>query len=254
MPDRESLIDYLTRKGIDSFLPHVSINCVVFAYDHPSLKVLVSRRNEKSFLSIPGGYVKKGESLDDAAYRNLKRKGIENVFLTQIKTFGDVERVQYPKNHPGRTKDNQEAFDWIFQRFISVTYYGVVLYSSTKISNPGNYPEVRWLDTRNIERMIFDHASIVEETLKKMKQELLNLPIASKLLPEYFTLNELRGLFEVILNREIDRGTFRRKMLSLGIIEQGDEQKDTKGRPAYLYRFNQEVYQRFLTEETKFGF
>ena len=92
------------------------------------------------------------------------------------------------------------------------------------------------------------------ETRRLLSTELLNHSVASNLLQKNFTLNELRGLFESILDRTIDRGTFRRKMLHLGIIKQIDERKDSVGRPSHLYHFDQEVYHRLLKEQTKFGF
>jgi 8-oxo-dGTP diphosphatase len=84
--------------------------------------------------------------------------------------------------------------------------------------------------------------------------ELQNHPVASSLLPDMFTLNELRGLYEAILDRCIDRGTFQRKILKQGIVEQIDKRRDAMGRPAHLFRFNREIYLRSLTEETRIGF
>ena len=110
------------------------------------------------------------------------------------------------------------------------------------------------MDVNKPDKLVIDHASIVAETRKMLVTELQNLPVASSLLPDSFTLNELRGLYEAILDRCIDRGTFRRKILKQEVVEQIDKRQDALGRPSHLFRFNQEGYLRSLTEEAKFGF
>ena len=94
--DEQSLKEILKRyfaSGTKSFLSHISINTVVVAYDHPRLVVLAHRLPGQNVWMLPGGYIKKKENLDDAAYRNLKLSGIDHVFLRQIMTFGDARRV-----------------------------------------------------------------------------------------------------------------------------------------------------------------
>jgi hypothetical protein len=114
--------------------------------------------------------------------------------------------------------------------------------------------DFKWADVDHLDSMAMDHSKIVEETRKILATEIVNHPIALNLLPGSFTLNELRGLFEAVFDRPIDRGTFRRKMLKLGILEQVARRKDPVGRPSHLFRFNREAYQRFLKEDIRFGF
>jgi len=246
--------DYFS-EGTEAFLSHVSINCVVLGYRHPHLQVLVHRMPGFDAWFLPGGFVRREESLDEAAVRNLQLSGIENIFLRQIRTFGDVHRVSgisAPAVPP--TERGGEILAWINQRFVTVGYYGLVNLTETEVVPGGLLFDFQWMDVDHLEEMAMDHAEIVAETRKLLSVELMQHPVAANLMPETFTLNELRGLFEKILNRSIDRGTFRRKMLHLGIIEQVDTRKDTVGRPSYLFRFNREVYHHFLEEETKFGF
>lgn len=248
-----TLKDYL-KDGIEAFLPHVSINCVVLGYRHPHLQVLLHRMPGQQEWILPGGYVKKSESLEDAAYRNLSYSGIEKVFLRQIRTFGDPHRVTGLPGPADFPKEYKDFVEWATQRFITVVYYGLINASGTTIVPGGLLRDFRWSDVDHLESMAMDHASIVEETRRILGAELIQHPIASSLMPDTFTLNELRGLFEAILDRDIDRGTFRRKILSLGIVEQVAKRKDTPGRPSHLFRFNHEVYLSFLAEETRFGF
>lgn len=242
-------------EGLESFLSHLSVNCVVLAYKHPNLQVLVHKMPGQEFSLIPGGFVKKAESVDDAAYRNLAILGIKEVFLRQIKTFGDVRRgIEISDADNILTEENRKIYKWSKQRFVTVAYYGLINYSATQIVPGGLVLNLEWLNVDHLENMGMDHGNIVSETRKLLATELLNYPVLSNLLPETFTLNELRGLFEAILERPIDRGTFRRKMLKLDLVEQIDRRKDTLGRPSHLFRFKTDKYQRFLAEENKFGF
>jgi ADP-ribose pyrophosphatase YjhB (NUDIX family) len=241
--------------GTDSFLPHVSINNVVFGYDHPHLKVLVHRIPEQDGWMLPGGYIKNEENLDEAVYRNLKLSGIENVFFRQTGTFGDAFRITgYSVMEELQNSKYEDILRWASRRFITVVYYGLVKYHQTKIVNGAISSESRWMDVNNLDNLAVDHASIIAETRRVLVTELQNHPVASSLLPESFTFNELRGLYEAILNRSIERGTFRRKILKQGIVELIDKRQDAVGRPSHLFRFNQEMYLKSLSEETKFGF
>jgi 8-oxo-dGTP diphosphatase len=243
------------KEGTEAFLSHVSINNVVFGYDHPCLKVLVQRISGYDFWMLPGGFIKYKENLDDAVYRNLKMSGIEDVFLRQIGTFGDAFRIT--GNHDIKADTDSrftEVMRWASRRFVTVAYYGLVKYHQTKIVSGALSSECAWIDVNKLEKMGVDHATIVSATRKMLVTELQNYPVASRLLPDTFTLNELRGLYESILNRNIDRGTFRRKILSQGIVEKVDIRKDIKGRPSDIFRFNQEIYLQSLKEEAKFGF
>jgi ADP-ribose pyrophosphatase YjhB (NUDIX family) len=249
------LLDEYFKDGTESFLSHVSTNNVVFGYDHPYLKVLVQRIPGYDFWILPGGYIKCNENLDDAVYRNLKMSGVEDVFLRQIGTFGDAFRI------PGLTETTDmknsrygDILRWASSRFVTVVYYGLVKYHQTKLVNGALSSESAWMDVNNMESLAVDHASIITTTRKILVTELQNRPVASSLLPESFTFNELRGLYEAILNRAIDRGTFRRKILKQGIVEQIDKRRDAVGRPSNLFRFNQEMYLKSLSEEIKFGF
>ena len=248
------LIDYF-KEGTEAFLSHVSINFVVMGYCHPGLQVLVHKIPGQDTWMVPGGFVKKNESLEDAAYRNLKLSGIENVFLRQIGTFGDVNRnLDLSVLNAVLTGKAGNIMEWIRQRFVTVVYYGLVNLSDITVTPGGFLKDFEWKDINNLDPMAMDHREIVMETRKVLAQELLSYPVVFSLMPDVFTLNELRGLFESILNREIDRGTFRKKILKLGIVKKMDQRKDTAGRPSYLYRINLHTYQKFLSEETRFGF
>jgi len=257
MDDRrfDGLMEYYFSEGTEAFLPHVSVNCVVLAYRYPKLQVLSLKMPGQELSMIPGGYVKKTESLEEAAYRNLGISGVKNIFLRQIKTFGSVKRM-FDIDSPAAVSfsGSEKVLRWARQRFISVVYYGLIQTEELQLILDDWIPDPHWIDIDEMEILAMDHAEIVTETRKILANEIFTQPILSSLLPATFTLNELRGLFEVILNRPIDRGTFRRKMLKLGLIEQVDQRQDNLGRPSHIFRFQKDNYYRFLAEENKFGF
>ncbi len=241
--------------GTDSFLSHVSINTVVFAYDHPVLKVLAHRISGQDVWMLPGGYVKKDEGLDEAAYRNLELSGIGEVFLRQVRTFGEARRFQgITAISKGVSPEFEKIIKWVSERFIAVVYYGLVKYNGTKLADGGISAESKWMEVNGKDPFAMDHASIIAGTRKVLATDLLNHPVAENLLPSTFTMNEMRGLYEAILDRDIDRGTFRRKIMSLGILDKVGRIQDSPGRPADIYSFVHDKYLRSLAEETKFGF
>jgi ADP-ribose pyrophosphatase YjhB (NUDIX family) len=251
----KQILEVYFADGVEAYIPQVSINCVIFRYDHPTLKVLFHSLPGTDLWYLPGGYVRNEESLEEAAYRNLSYYGINEVFLRQTHTFGEVDRIpRLTESDFSDSSQISEIVEWVSKRFVTVVYYGLVNISNTDVPWGGPFKQVIWCDVDQLNSIGLDHANIAAETRKILSTELLNHPVASKLLQKNFTLNELRGLFESILDRPIDRGTFRRKMLQLGIIKQIDERKDSVGRPAHLYHFDQETYHRLLKEQTKFGF
>ncbi|MEL6673262.1 MAG: hypothetical protein AAFR61_13755 [Bacteroidota bacterium] len=242
-------------EGIDHYLPHLSINCVVWGYTHPELRVLVARISSQGDRMLPGGYIKHQEKLEEAANRNLALLGIEQVYLRQIQTFGDPQRITDPRISAFAGPHlSQEILTWITQRFITVVYYGLVDIRFTDLKPGGLGIGSEWIPLSQLEGMFLDHEEIIVEARKILAKELLHQPIAAKLLPGPFTLGELRGLYEAILDREIDRGTFRRKMLKQGLIEKVGQKKEASRRPPDLFTFNMEAYQESLKGETKFGF
>lgn len=250
----KSLAEYF-KEGVEAFLPHISVDCVVLAYRHPKLQVLTNKIVNPEINLLPSGFVKKNESIDEAVYRNLRMLGIQEVYMRQVLTFGEAKRrFNYSDSFTNLSDKEKELFNWMQERFVTLIYYGLVVTDKIQVESGGLTHQLKWMDIDDLSGLDLDHAEIVAETRKILAVELLNHPILVNLLPDTFTLNELRGLFEAILDRPIDRGTFRRKMLKLGIIEQVDQRKDSLGRPSHIFSFQKENYARFLGEENKFGF
>ena len=204
-------------------LPLVTVDIVVFTVDRNELKVLVIQRKDPPFQrmwAIPGGFIHTGETLEAAANRRLKEEtNVDNIYLEQLKSFGSPDRD--PR-----------------ARVITVAYYALVSMDKLNLLAKANAEEVRWFSVKSLPELAFDHSDIVTEALGKLKRRLVSSPIAFQLLPPKFTLTELQRVYELILEKPLDKRNFRKKILSLGFLnELGETKMEGFHRPANLYAF-----------------
>jgi 8-oxo-dGTP diphosphatase len=231
----------LIQRGLLEYLPHISVDSVIFSFHDGLLKVLLLRMKDLSLYCLPGGYVGREEDLDGAAQRILReRTGLETVYLEQCGTFGDHGRTELKKGHDVFSSLGIQlpADSWILQRFISVGYYALVNYTAARPS-PGHFDaECKWCPIDALPEMIFDHQDITRKALEALRL-LLDVKIPrSYLLPETFTMNELQQLYESILGKPQLRSNFQRRMLGLDILERLDKKFSGGAHKApYLYRF-----------------
>lgn len=203
--------------------PAVTVDIVLFTIMDEDLKVLLVQRliePYKGFWSLPGGFVHMDESLEEAALRKLKEKtNVDQVYLEQLYTFGDLERDP-------RT------------RVITISYYALVSSEKFTLKPSEAVSDVNWHSIYDLPELAFDHERILNYALERLRNKLGYTTVGSQLLPEKFTLPELCRIYEVILDRPIDKRNFRKKVAFLDILEDTDEttQKFSK-KPAKLYRF-----------------
>jgi 8-oxo-dGTP diphosphatase len=223
-PSPEEL-EFLKNYNPDEFPhPSLSVDVVLLTARDDTLEVFLIRRDEHPFKndwSLPGGFVRLEESLEEAAARLLEGKtGLRDVFLEQLYTFGQV-------NRDPRT------------RVITVAYYALVpLEKLTRLEISDRRALVPVQETPNLE-LAFDHAEIIARTLERLRGKLDYAPIGYELLPERFTLRELQTLHETILGKKLNKDAFRRKMLARGELEATGQLETGQGfRPAEYYRFN----------------
>lgn len=200
----------------------VSVDCIIFGYDEDELKLLVFKRwiePAKGELSLLGGWVNLDESVTDAARRVLALiSGLKNIYLEQVDIFSEVGR------DPGG-------------RVISIAYYALMKIDEDD-KKMVEQNSASWVSLNNKPKLIFDHDTMVERALEKLRINASNELIGEHLLPEKFTLLQLRKLYNAIFQREFDPGNFRKKVLSLKVLEQLDEKDTTESkRGAFYYRF-----------------
>lgn len=210
--------------------PAVTVDCVVFGYDTTDLKVLLIKRGINPFKgrwALPGGFVRLEEDLEEAARRELREEtALKDLFLEQLYTFG----------HPRR--DPRE-------RVISVAYYALVTLTDHNLHASSDASHVAWFPVADLPPLAFDHDSIVETALQRLKGKVRYEPIGFELLPARFTLSELQRLYETILEQALDKRNFRKKILAMGLLaDTGEIQQDVAHRAARLYRFDEKRYRQ----------
>ena len=216
--------------------PALAVDCVVFGLDDGELKVLLIQRALEPFegrWALPGGFVHVDEDLETAARRELEEEtGITKVFLEQLYTFGEVDRD--PRD-----------------RVVSVAYFALVKLSDHRIQAATDAKDAAWFAAADLPTLAFDHAEIVATALTRLKGKVRYQPIGFELLPAKFTLSQLQRLYEVVLETPLDKRNFRKKILSMDLLEETDEiEQDVAHRAARLYRFDRQKYR----ELTRKGF
>jgi len=221
--------------------PGFSVDCVILSFHKNKIRVLLYKFNLEDYWAIPGGFMLKHENADEAAYRILKsRIGLTNIYLKQFHLFSDPKRTimkqnkDFVKKNAATPKDGE----WLLQRFISMGYYALVKYEEVDLTHDKeeNY---KWYDIHQLPHMYSDHENIVATAMETIRTMLPVIPIGYELLPEKFTMSELRKIYEIILGKTLDRRNFQRKVLSDGRIIQLEERISNKTyNPPILYSFS----------------
>ena len=212
----------------------LSIDCLIFGFRHAELDILLIKHGEgisKGKWALPGGWIQYNESVDEAANRLLKSlTGVSNIYLEQLKSFGEVDR--YPD-----------------KRVITIAYYALVNAENYSL-NPGfTASDARWFNIHEVPRLPYDHNEILDFGFNHLKHKVQHEPIGFNLLPRKFTLHHIQQLYEAILETELDKPNFRRKLLNMNLLVRCHEkQKDVSHRAANLYSFDKKIYNR-LTEK-----
>ncbi len=213
----------------------LAVDAIVFGYANNSLNVLLIRQKfgpMKNQWALVGGFVKDNESLQDAVNRELHEEaGIKVNYLEQLYTFGDnIHR------------------DPRF-RVVSVAYFALVNSTKFILTADSDAEEAAWFPIDSLPKLAFDHREIIKLARKRLQGKLTYQPIGFDLLPKEFLFSELENLYCTILEKEIDRRNFRKKILSFGIVEETVLFSPKKaGRPAKLFRFNKQQYNRLPKE------
>ena len=218
----------------------VAVDCIIFGYDiqNKLLKLLLIKRRldpGKGSWSLAGGFVKEKESLDEAAGRILRKlTGIGEIFLTQSHTYGETGR------DPGA-------------RVISTAYYALIAIRDidTELAKDNG---AHWRSVQDLPRLIFDHAKMVKRALSDLRYQIKVKPVGFELLPEKFTLVQLQELYEAIYQKKVDKRNFRKKILTMGVLEKlNEKERETSKKGAFYYIFNKEKYEELGTNGFSFN-
>jgi 8-oxo-dGTP diphosphatase len=200
----------------------VAVDCVIFGYEDGELKLLLRPREIEPALgkcSLIGGFVGLDESVEDAAMRVLfQTTGLKDIYLEQVAAFSAVDR------DPG-------------DRVISIAFVALIRidqHDKALVRENG----ANWWPLNQMPELVFDHEKIVSKGLQALQKRASYELTGKELLPEKFTLMQLRSLYEAIYQKPFDPGNFRKKVLSLNVLDRLNIKNTTESKKgAFYYRF-----------------
>jgi len=207
-----------------------AVDCIIFGFDEDALKVLLIKRDfepMKGRWSLMGGFVKESETLDASASRVLQRlTGLQNLYMEQLSTFSELNRDPVT-------------------RTISTAYYSLINIQNHNQDLIEKY-SAQWFSLNDIPELIFDHTEMLNKAIRRLRFKTAIEPIGFELLPDKFTMKQLQKLYEAILNQELDKRNFIKKISELDVLIKLDEKdKSSSRKGSYLYKFNQSKYDQF---------
>ncbi|MFZ5941160.1 MAG: NUDIX hydrolase [Bacteroidota bacterium] len=218
---------------------YVAVDCIIFGFDREELKLLLIKRGfdpGKGQWSLMGGFLGEKESPDEAASRILNElTGLGEIYLEQLQAYGEPAR-------------DPEA------RVISIGYYALINTAQAEQIITSDY-QARWFSLAELPELVFDHNTMVEKALRRLRRRCRTQPVGFELLPEKFTLPQLMKLYEAIFEQEFDKRNFRKKMLSFGLLKKLEEkEKEGSRKGAFRYCFDEEKYEDMVRNGYSFGF
>lgn len=204
----------------------VALDSIIFGFDGERLQVLLVKRGvEEATWSLMGGWLQPDEGLETAAARIVfELTGLSNVYLEQLYTFGEPDRDP-------------------IVRTVSVAYFSLVKITHDDLALSDTF-QARWFSIYDLPNLLFDHAEMVDLAIKRLRYKAAQHPIGFELLPEKFTIPQLKKLYDAIYNTELDKRNFSRKILSTNLlIKLTEKQKGVSKRGAFYYQLDLAHYQ-----------
>lgn len=207
----------------------VATDVVIFSVIEQRLHVLLIKMKREGFKGLwaaPGGLMGVTESPEETVSRVLEEKtGLKDVFAEQLATFGAVDRDP-------------------LGRVVSIAYLALIHADHDTLRTTDEYDAVEWHPVDDLPKLAYDHVEVIDVARSRLKARLSYTNIVRNILPEYFTLTEMQLAYEIILDDPIDKRNFRKKILSLGIVQKTKKMRTgERSRPAALYTFTTDKFQ-----------
>lgn len=206
----------------------IHVITALFTVEQGITKVLLIKRNNEPFFGdwvLTGGALYNNETLEEGALRELKEKtGIENVPIKQFKAFGKIDRSP-------------------IMRMIAIGYIGIIDSKRVNIlRKTRNTTDAEWFPINKIPKLGYDHNEILTAAIEELKKDIVSSNILKSLFPDGITIPELQKTYEAILEKKFDRRNFRKKILSLDLLEDTNEFGIFEGtKPAKIYKFKDNI-------------
>lgn len=237
---------------------HFTVDCVIFGMDAHDLCVLLVQRefqdpeNPANIIrdyKFPGNFVSFSEDLDVAALRVLKElTGISDIYLEQFRTFGSLSRL----NNPNDRAWLKSVLPIELKRILTVAYFALIPIEKARQENLSS--NAFWFKISELPPLPFDHPEILKSAQEAVLSKLYKDPIVYELLPEKFTLTQLQKSYEGIIGQSLDKRNFRKRVSNLPyLISLNEWQKNVTHKPARLYRFSKNIYEKTKKDNLYFS-
>ena len=215
-------------RQLDFPRPLTTVDVVIFAILDDSLQVLLVQRPADegepfpSAWALPGGFVDvaKDSDLAACAARKLREKtGVTSPYLEQLGSWGSATR---------------DPRGW------SATHAYFALIPEAARALP---PDARWFPIRGgklKDRLAFDHGEILATAILRLRNKVEYTSLPAYLMPAEFTLPDLQRVYEIVLDRPLEKSAFRTRILSADMIEPVARMRRGANRPAQLYRLKKD--------------
>lgn len=246
--------DFLTTPA-EMLLPGITTECVILGFNEGGITVLLNRYKTYPAWMLPGGFVYKAEGIEEAARRLLKlRTSLKDCYLRQFAAFGEPDEGIIEENRLLLKEYNLAGMDshWMLNRFVSIGYYAFVNYGRVLVK-PTPDEECGWFSLDRLPPLYGNHKKIIGDAIRSIRMEINYIPIGLELLPEKFTMSELRVIYETILGKKLDRRNFQRRILSYGYLCKLDEASRKWGvKETALFSFNKGKYLKAIEQGLNF--
>lgn len=212
----------------------LTVNAAIFGIKEKNLHLLLISQNHSSFKdtwALPGGFILAEETLQEAIIRELNTNNASKVGALQHFGYYDA-----PERDPRG-------------RIISVCYLGLMRKSEVETCTSSDASMAQWFPLSCLPTLAFDHAQMVQDGLIALQKALETSPIVFNFLDEKFSLPEIENIYQIVFQKEIDKRNFRKKLFLHNLLQEvGNAPIQGKGRPAVLYRLEQQVYESLQTK------
>lgn len=225
--------------------PAVTTDSVVFGFDGKALNLLLIQRGIEPYLgkwALPGGFIGMNETAEEGALRELKEEtGVEDIFLEQFHTFTAIDR-----------DPRIDEVSGVQERVMTIAFLAFIRQDDYTVIGGDDAVKAQWFPVKNLPELAFDHKEIIEKALDKLRWKIMYEPIAFHLLNRLFTMTDLQTIYEVVIDKELDRRNFYKKMLKDGYVVATDKKAGGVGRPGVLFMFDENKYREQVENRNVF--